>query len=105
MQAAAAAEDTGDRKRAGSSKDQTISPKKRKMKTVDVDLPNAPVDGKHPLEYAFNTVPFPLSADFLMSDAYLVFIPLVLLEGQKDSSQVIHLLSESVIEAILLFAF
>jgi len=38
----------GDRKRSssGSAKDQQTSPKKRKTKVFDIDLPNAPVDGK-----------------------------------------------------------
>ena len=38
----------GDRKRSssGSAKDQQASPKKRKTKVFDINLPNAPVDGK-----------------------------------------------------------
>jgi COMPASS component SWD1 len=41
----------GDRKRTstGSAKDQSISPKKRKTKIIDVVLPNAPVDEIHPM--------------------------------------------------------
>jgi len=39
----------GDRKRSGSgsAKDQQTSPKKRKAKMFDIDLPNAPIDGKY----------------------------------------------------------
>lgn len=51
----AAIEETNDRKRSSSSKDQLISPKKRKTKTVDVDLPNAPIDEIHPLLSAKKT--------------------------------------------------
>jgi len=38
----------GDRKRSssGSAKEQQASPKKRKTRVFDIDLPNAPVDGK-----------------------------------------------------------
>ena len=38
----------GDRKRStsGSTKEQSASPKKRKTKVFDIDLPNAPIDGK-----------------------------------------------------------
>jgi len=37
----------GDRKRSstGSAKDPQASPKKRKTKVFDIDLPNAPIDG------------------------------------------------------------
>lgn len=34
-----------DRKRSGSGRDNS-SPKKRKIKSIDVDLPDAPLDGK-----------------------------------------------------------
>jgi len=39
--------DDGDRKRSstGLTKDQQVSPKKRKTKVFDIDLPNAPADG------------------------------------------------------------
>jgi COMPASS component SWD1 len=43
----ASEEQQGDRKRSSSGKDQ--SPKKRKSKTIDIDLPNAPTDEIHPL--------------------------------------------------------
>ncbi len=38
--------------RKRSSKDQTISPKKKKCKLLEIDLPDAPLDGM----YIFSTV-------------------------------------------------
>ena len=48
LQASADDSAGGDRKRSstGSAKDPQASPKKRKTRTFDIDLPNAPVDGK-----------------------------------------------------------
>jgi hypothetical protein len=40
-----------EKKRTQSNTDNTPSPKKKKVKTLEVDLPEAPLDGAHLLFY------------------------------------------------------